>query len=176
MGVEPFLIASTVRIVIAQRLVRRLCVDCRVPYEPDATTVKQLVKSFRVDDHGGLKRMHELEEVALNDGIGKSSTAKAETETDHLGSTPTNFTRLWKAADKGCDRCNHTGYKGRIGIYEVLTNSTKIQGMIVGSNTSESIEKAAVEEGMLSMQLDGLIKALRGQTTIEEILRVTAQE
>lgn len=170
MGVEPFLIASTVRIVIAQRLVRRLCVDCRESFAPNASTLKQLDKSFGLSVKGGEKRIHELESVALEDGIGKGG------DTDQLSSSAGSITRLWKAHDQGCDACNHTGYKGRIGIYEVLDNTSEVQKMIVGSSTSESIEKAAVSEGMLSMQLDGLVKSLRGQTTIEEVLRVTSQE
>ena len=174
MGVEPFLIASTVRIVIAQRLVRRLCVECRQEFAPDAATVKQLDKTFKLSDNGGIKRMHELEEIAHNDGIGKTSGKNGAAE--QQSSTTTSITRLWKAHDNGCDACNHSGYKGRIGLYEVLDNSTAIQKMIVTNSTSEAIEEAAISEGMLTMQLDGFIKALRGQTTIEEILRVTAQE
>lgn len=176
MGVEPFLIASTVRVVIAQRLVRRLCLTCREPFTPDSVTSKQIEKSFGLENNGGIKRMHELEAQALSDGIGKSNKTKADANTNELGSTASGITRLWKAHDDGCDSCNHTGYKGRIGIYEVLTNSPAIQKLIVSSSSSEEIEKAAVQEDMLSMQLDGFIKSLRGETTIEEILRVTSQE
>lgn len=175
MGVEPFLIASTVRVIVAQRLVRRLCVDCREAFTPDAVALKQLFKTFHIDENGGVKAVHALETVALEDGIGKSAGGKAA-DTDQLSTTAAAVNRLWKAHDEGCDSCNHTGYKGRIGIYEVLNNSTAIQKMIVGNATSEAIETAAIAEHMLTMQLDGLIKALRGQTTIEEVLRVTAQE
>lgn len=175
MGVEPFLIASTVRVVVAQRLVRRLCVDCREAYSPDATVQKQLDKSFHLGENGGFKQIHELESSALTDGIGKSSGGKGA-DTDQLSSSASAITRLWKAHDEGCDSCNHSGYKGRIGIYEVLSNTTAIQKMIVSNSTSEAIEAAAIGEHMLTMQLDGLIKALRGQTTIEEVLRVTSQE
>jgi type II secretory ATPase GspE/PulE/Tfp pilus assembly ATPase PilB-like protein len=63
-----------------------------------------------------------------------------------------------------------------MGIYEVLTNSTKIQQLIISTEPSETIEKQAMEEGMVTMQTDGLVKALRGLTSIEEILRVTAAE
>lgn len=174
MGVEPFLIASTVRVVIAQRLVRRLCVNCREVFAPDATTLKQLEKSFRLADNGGFRQIHEFENLALDDGIGKSVTAKGA-DTNKLSTTATGITRLWKAHDDGCESCNHTGYKGRIGIYEVLNNSTGVQKLIVTGSTSEVIENTAIQEGMLTMQLDGLVKALRGQTTIEEVLRVTAQ-
>lgn len=175
MGVEPFLIASTVRAVIAQRLVRRLCVSCRETYKPDADTLKQLEKSFSLEKNGGLKRIHELEEAALKDGIGTANTKQAGNPGEP-STTAGAITRLWRAHDNGCDNCGHTGYKGRIGIYEVLDNSPAIQKMIVGSSTSEDIELTAIGEGMLTMQLDGLIKALRGQTTIEEVLRVTSQE
>jgi type IV pilus assembly protein PilB len=173
MGVEPFLIASTVRVVIGQRLVRRLCTNCRQESKPDDTLIKRLDKSFSLGDHGGVKRIHELEQAAAQDGIGVAVTGQNDSG---LSSSSTAITRLWKANDAGCDKCNHTGYKGRVGIYEVLNNSSEIQKMIVGNNTSDAIEKAAIEEGMLTMQLDGLIKALRGETTIEEVLRVTAQE
>ncbi|MBC7707879.1 type II/IV secretion system protein [Polaromonas sp.] len=175
MGVEPFLIASTVRVVVAQRLVRRLCVDCREPYAPDEAVLKQLDKTFRLSRHGGIAKMNELETVALADGIGRSSTGK-ESVTDTLSSSSSSITRLFRPRDQGCDVCNHTGFKGRIGIYEVLSNTTAIQALIVSGSTTENIEKTAIAEEMLTMQLDGFIKALRGQTTIEEILRVTSQE
>ena len=170
MGVEPFLIASTVRVVVAQRLVRRLCVDCRESYKPDPAMAEHLQKTFNLEAHGGVKVIHELEASALKDGIGKTK------ETEDLSSAPTAITRLWKAHDEGCDACNHSGYRGRIGIYEVLENNTDIQKMIVTNSTSEAIETAAINGNMITMQLDGLIKALRGQTTVEEVLRVTAQE
>jgi type IV pilus assembly protein PilB len=174
MGVEPFLIASTVRVVVAQRLVRRLCVDCRQAFAPDAATLKRLDAAFHLADNGGIKKMHELETLARQDGIGQSGGGK--NDSNELGTTASTISRLWKAAEGGCDSCNHSGYKGRIGIYEVLSNSTAIQKMIVTGSTSEAIEKTAISESMLTMQLDGLIKSLRGQTTIEEVLRVTSQE
>lgn len=177
MNVEPFLIASTVRVVIAQRLVRRLCADCRESFTPDTAILKQIDKSFRLNDNGGIQRIHELETLALRDGIGQPPSDKIQKPSnDNLSSTDSAITRLWKAHDDGCASCNHSGYKGRIGIYEALNNSEAIQKLIVSSSTSEIIEKAAIEAGMITMQLDGLVKALRGQTTIEEVLRVTSQE
>jgi type IV pilus assembly protein PilB len=172
MGVEPFLIASTVRVVVAQRLVRRLCTDCRETFEPDEATLKQMEKSFRIDDNGGMKRLHDLESAAMEGGIG-GKTAKGAGD---LSTSTSSITRLWKAHEDGCENCGHSGYKGRIGIYEVLNNSTAIQKMIVSNSTSEALEQTAISENMLTMQLDGLVKALRGQTTIEEVLRVTSEE
>lgn len=172
MGIEPFLIASTVRVVIGQRLVRRLCMDCRQSFEPDAAQLKRLETAFKLNDNGGIKQMHALEEAALKDNIGTDIGGK----TNPLATTATTITRLWKANDDGCDSCNHSGYKGRLGIYEVLPNSPSIQKLIVAGSTSENLEKTAIEDGMLTMQLDGFIKSLRGETTIEEVLRVTAQQ
>ncbi len=176
MGVEPFLIASTVRIVIAQRLVRRLCPVCRETFTPDTTILKRLEKAFDLNDGEGFKLLHELETAALADGIGKSNGAKAGGAADELSTTASTVNRLFKAHEGGCENCNHSGYKGRIGIYEVLSNTDAVQKMIVSNSTSEAIQAQAIKDGMLSMQLDGFVKALRGETTIEEVLRVTSDE
>jgi len=123
-----------------------------------------------------LHRVHELETVALKSGVGKTeATGNNQNEAD-LSTTPTTIHRLWKAHDGGCNNCNHTGYKGRLGIYEVLRSSPAIQKLIVASGTSEDMQNTAIQEGMLTMKIDGFIKALRGETSIEEILRVTAEE
>lgn len=178
MGIEPFLIASTVRAVIGQRLVRRLCLECKEPYTPDSIEMKQLVKTFKLDAEN-FKRIHELEAQALKDGIGapdEAAKAAKHVVAEGLSTTPTGISRLYKVHEDGCAACNHTGYRGRIGIYEVLHNSDGIQRLIVSNATSDAIQSAAVTEGMLTMQLDGFIKALRGETTIAEILRVTAEE
>ncbi len=171
MNIEPFLIASTVRVVVGQRLVRRLCTDCREKYTPDAAALKRFKEAFHIDKPEVMKHLHALEQQALAGGIG-AGTKEGET----LGSTPASFTRLFRAHPEGCDSCNHTGYRGRIGIYEVLDNTSAIQKMIVTNETSENIQMAAIRDGMVTMQADGLVKALRGQTTVEEVLRVTSQE
>ncbi len=175
MKIEPFLIASTVRVVIGQRLVRRLCSECRESYQPDSAQLKQLVKTFRLNDNGMSAHIHKLETDALEDGIGKSNAAKAGGgSSDSLSTSGSVINRLFHSHADGCNACNHTGYKGRIGIYEVLNNSPAVQSLIVANSTSDVIQTTAIKEGMLTMQLDGLIKALRGETTIEEILRVTS--
>ena len=176
MGIEPFLIASTVRAVVGQRLVRRLCIECKEIYSPDEAQLKQIAKSFNIDGAASMKRINELESQALADGIGVPARGSKKEEASELSTTQTGIRRLYKAHDDGCAACNHTGYRGRIGIYEVLHNSENIQKLIVGNNTSDTIQNAAIQEGMVTMQLDGFIKVLRGETTIEEILRVTAQE
>ncbi len=176
MGIEPFLIASTVRAVIGQRLVRRLCTECREPYEPSAPVLAQIAAIFHTDQASVMKQIHELENQALAEGIGKANPAKpSKNSTVELGSSDSKIVRLWKVHDGGCENCGHNGYKGRMGIYEVLGNTPDIQALIVSNGTSETIQNQAIKDGMITMQVDGLVKALRGQTTIEEILRVTAE-
>ncbi|HEU4967121.1 MAG TPA: GspE/PulE family protein [Candidatus Saccharimonadales bacterium] len=178
MGIEPFLIASTVRAILGQRLVRRLCIECKEAYTPDATELKQLAKTFKLEDIG-IKHINELEGQALENGIGVAQPGVKGAQKDaasDLSTTSSSIKRLFRAHEDGCAACNHTGYRGRIGIYEVLHNSEAIQKLIVGNSTSDTIQTAAIGEGMLTMQLDGFIKALRGETTIAEILRVTTEE
>lgn len=176
MGIEPFLIASTVRAVVGQRLVRRLCVDCRESYKPDESAMKQIQRNFNVSDSAYMKHIHELEKQALDGGIGKSNaSAKSKSKsTAELSTSDSTINNLWKPNPKGCPSCNHTGYKGRMGIYEVLGNSPAVQKSIVSNATSDTIQADAINDGMVTMQVDGFIKALRGQTSVEEILRVTS--
>lgn len=176
MGVEPFLIASTVRAVVGQRLIRRLCAECKEIIEPDSTILTQLKESFHIDSAEKFIWLHQLEQTALNAGIGATTLAnKKSKDTSEPATTEQGIKHLWRAHDGGCDACNHTGYKGRMGIYEVLENTNDVQKLIVSSGTSEIIQQQAIREGMMTMQMDGFIKALRGQTSIEEILRVTRE-
>lgn len=177
MGIEPFLIASTVRVVIGQRLVRKVCPVCREEYTPDAAIMERIRSAFSLNSPEDFKHVHELEEEALKAGIGsKGPTDSAKDAAVELGSSDKGIEHLWRAHEEGCSNCNHSGYVGRLGIYEVLSNGSTVQKAIISNSTSEEIEKLAIEGGMLTMQMDGFIKALRGQTTIEEIMRVTATE
>ena len=177
MGVEPFLIASTVRVVIGQRLVRRLCPVCREDYTPDDGVLERIKAAFSLDSPGAFARIHRLEKEALAAGIGTvESVSAGKRSTAGLGTTDKAIVKLWKAHEDGCNSCDHTGYRGRLGIYEVLDNDQDVQKRIVNSATSEDIEAQAISDGMVTMQTDGFIKALRGQTSIEEIMRVTSSE
>jgi type IV pilus assembly protein PilB len=176
MSIEPFLIASTVRAVVGQRLVRRLCVDCREEVVPDVAILKQIAQIYGTGTGEIMKRIHQLEQQALDGGIGKTNSGKAKVDVTKLSTTESKISRIFKAHENGCETCGHTGYKGRMGIYEVLANSSDIQKLIVSNATSDVIQNQSIKEGMVTMQLDGFIKALRGQTTIEEILRVTAEK
>lgn len=168
MGIEPFLIASTVRVVVGQRLVRRLCPDCKQEYKPEDGELTTIAEMFGLKNKETITRLGQLEVEAAKEGIGKDIGDKMS-----VGSS--NITRLFRAKKDGCDACGHSGYKGRMGIYEVLPVSESIQQLITSNATSATIQEEAIKEGMITMQADGLVKALRGQTSIEEILRVTRE-
>jgi type IV pilus assembly protein PilB len=164
MGIEPFLIASTVKAVVGQRLVRRLCMTCRQQYAPLAEEIAEITKLFNLRTKENFATIHNLDQQAASQGVGGETP---------LATNETTVTSLWKQNPEGCDECNHTGYKGRIGIYEVLGNSIPLQKMIVDNATSNQIQDQAIAEGMTTMQRDGLVKMLRGNTTLDEVLRVT---
>ncbi|MDX2776567.1 ATPase, T2SS/T4P/T4SS family [Streptomyces caniscabiei] len=166
MNIEPFLIASTVKAVVGQRLVRRLCMHCRQKYTPDQDEVTAIIRLFRLKDTQNFSEIHKLEQQAMDQDIGPGTP---------LGTDDKTIQTLWRASPEGCDECSHTGYKGRIGIYEVLGNSLAIQKLIMAGATSAQIQDQAVSEGMVTMLIDGLLKAIRGNTTIEEVLRVTKE-
>ncbi len=166
MDIEPFLIASTVKAVIGQRLVRRLCQSCRQAYAPSQEELNYITQMFNITPES-MPHLHELEEQAASENIGGDTP---------MGTTDATIVQLWKPSPEGCDECGHNGFKGRVGIYEVLGISVAIQKMITANATSNDIQEQAISEGMITMQMDGLIKSFRGVTTIEEILRATREQ
>ena len=167
MEIEPFLIASTVKAVIGQRLVRRLCTFCRQHYTPTSDEIKNIESLFGLSNSRNIGYINRLESQAASEKIG----GDAEQNTNG-----TTITGLWKESAEGCDECNHQGFKGRLGIYEVLDVSQTIQRSITTNATSNEIQDEGINDGMVTMQIDGLIKALRGVTTISEVLRVTREQ
>lgn len=157
MSIEPFLIASVVRVVIGQRLVRKLVPEDCEQYEPDEKEKKEIEKAFNINGADGWKQLISRVEVARQ--------VFKQPKSDKL-----TFWRPKPDLPEG-----HFGYRGRMGIYEVLRSSQDIQKMIVGNATSEQIQEQAIKEGMLTMQIDGLVKAMLGLTSVEEILRVTRE-
>jgi type IV pilus assembly protein PilB len=136
MKAEPFLLASTLTAIVAQRICRRVCEHCKEPYEPAADIIEDIKQVL-----GPLYAAKEGEKVTLYKG-------------------------------KGCSECNNTGYLGRIGIYEVLPVTERIARLVIESLAALDIEKAAIEEGMITLKQDGYLKVIEGVTTIEEVLRV----
>jgi len=142
MGVKPYLIPSTLQLVIAQRLVRKLCDDCKQKVEPNAK-IKELITK-------------ELSEVP------------PETKKE-LGSNAEM--KIYEA--KGCPKCENTGFSSRIALFEVLSMTSSLEEIILKEPSESKILKEAKEQGMITIRQDGIIKALKGVTTIEEVLRVT---
>jgi type IV pilus assembly protein PilB len=153
MGAEPFLVASTVNLVMAQRLVRRLCPNCRQAYNLDDELINSLKQQI------DLERVFE---VALkNNLLGKEISKDMD------------WSKISFYRPGGCSRCRKEGYKGRIGIFEVIEMTEAISEMVAKRATSDEIERQAQKEEMIRMIEDGMIKAIQGVTSIEEILRVT---
>ncbi|MFO0751062.1 MAG: type II secretion system ATPase GspE [Myxococcota bacterium] len=136
MGVEPFLSASSVIAVMAQRLVRKLCKNCRQAYVP------------------------------LPDELEKISIAN----TEEMRRTATFFRAV------GCPDCFQTGYKGRMGIHELMLINDEIRSLIMQNTAANMIKRAAMKNGMKTLREDGALKVLAGQTSIDEVMRVTAED
>lgn len=166
MDIEPFLIATTVRAVVGQRLVRRLDKETRTSYEPSQEEKDAIIHLFNLREGQDFKYIHELEKQAAAAGVGGNTPLS----TDEKG-----IKTLYKPGVTEDANGKHDGFKGRVGIYEVLNNTNTVQKLITGNATANQIQAQAINEGMITMQTDGLIKALRGETTIEEVLRVTKE-
>ena len=166
MGIEPFLIASTAKAVVGQRLVRRLRHETRIKYIPTEEEKQTMIRLFNLRPGQTFAYIHELEKQAAAAGIGGDSPLA----TDENG---INF--LWKQNENDNDDGAHGGFKGRIGIYEVLGMSNELQRLSTANATANEIQNQAIEEGMITMQTDGLIKALRGDTTLGEVMRATKE-
>lgn len=149
MGIEPFLVASTVNVLIGQRLVRKICEKCRFSIETKLEGDKWLLEG--------------REDARLN--ILKTAL------TEKFGSGK-KF-RIYRG--KGCPVCHTTGYSGRVGIFEVLTVTESIRNLITAKADADTILKKAREEGMTTMMDDGLEKIAGGITTLEEVLRATKE-
>jgi type IV pilus assembly protein PilB len=133
MGIEPFLVASSLNLVCAQRLVRRVCVNCQVEDEVPPQAMEQV--GFSREDAQSVK--------------------------------PRKGT--------GCDKCNKTGYKGRVGLYEVMEITDELRELILVGASALEIRRKAIEEGMITLRGSGLRKIKDGVTTIEEVLRETVK-
>ncbi len=133
-GIQPFLVASSVLAIMAQRLVRKVCPKCKVRYEPPA---------------------HILNGLGLRPEIAKKA----------------NFMR-----GKGCANCNKKGFRGRMGIYELMIMTPQVREMAFKGESTQNIRRVARKQGMRTLFEDGVVKAIRGMTTIDEVLRITQRE
>lgn len=151
-GMESYLIASTVNAVLAQRLVRKICPDCKVEAKIDSVATENLAKIFHLE---------KLLPVMVKAGVAPAKTKSLKDVIFYKG--------------PGCDKCSHSGYKGRLGIHEILEVTPEVGDMIMQHKSSQEIQEQAEKQGMVLMWEDGFIKAARGLTTIDEILRVSKE-
>jgi type IV pilus assembly protein PilB len=133
-GIQPFLVASSVLAIMAQRLVRKVCPKCKVRYEPPG---------------------HVLAGLGLRPELAKKA----------------NFMK-----GKGCNHCNKKGYRGRMGIYELMTMTQQVREMAFKGESTLNVRKMARKQGMRTLFEDGMIKAIKGMTTIDEVLRITQKD
>ncbi|MEA1937328.1 MAG: ATPase, T2SS/T4P/T4SS family [Patescibacteria group bacterium] len=156
MGIESFLAASTINIIISQRLVRKICPKCSEEYNIDESVYESMSQNFDID--------------LMSEILRKEGAVKKEYK---------NNKEMWLdikfARGKGCEECRKEGYKGRLGVFEVLEINEGVGKLINSNATSEEIEKEAIKNGMTTMLEDGIIKAVQGVTTLEEIMRVTKE-
>jgi len=154
MGIEPFLVSSSIQGIMAQRLVRTLCPKCKQSYSADP----MLIQEF------GLDPTEVLEQLYKDSG-----------NRDQNGNIPANaqYETFTLYSPQGCDYCMQTGYKGRTGIFEFLTVTEGIQSMILKTSESNQIRNSSIQEGMITLRQDGVDKILKGITTVDEVLRVT---
>lgn len=149
MKAEPFLLASSMTAIVAQRVLRKVCENCRVSYAPEKAVLDDIKKV--------LDKLYE--------GFVKSNSGLIE-----LAKKQNCEVLLFKG--QGCEKCSNTGYIGRIAIFEVLPVTNGVAKLILERSDAATIERKAVDEGMIQMKQDGYLKALEGVTTIEEVIRV----
>ena len=154
MGAEPFLVASTANVIIAQRLVRKVCHDCAVEYKLSKKELETLKKNYAMDEI--------LEHIKKSAILEKQLKLKDKWED------------LKFLKSKGCEQCSE-GYHGRNGIFEVLAVTEDVRQLISQKASAHDLEEKAKANGMLTMIEDGFAKCIQGITTVEEILRVTKE-
>lgn len=152
MGVPPFLVSYTTNIVMAQRLVRKICQYCKKEYKLDRASIDALLKAFDAE---------RITTILKENNLLKEGEKNLEEMVFYKGD--------------GCSRCNNSGFKGRVGIYEVLEVNQEIIHKINEHADANTLKDTARKNGMITMSEDGLIKAKMGTTTISEILRVTKE-
>jgi type IV pilus assembly protein PilB len=167
MGIEPFNVASALNLILAQRLVRRVCSNCAEAYKMD----KAEIAGAKIAGGVTLRDLH-FTDMALSDAKTRATDpAKPYMERITLD---TKMEDLPVFRGKGCEQCDGTGLKGRQGLYEVMYMTPALRKLIMQSAGAAEIQKIAIEEGMLTLRMDGWLKVLKGICPLEQIVRETA--
>lgn len=167
MGLEPFNVASALNLVLAQRLVRRICNRCRERYEwgDDELRAAKLSPETTLGD------LHYTDEAIQNMKRGAVADAQAVVADFDLNTTVEQVP-LWRG--RGCDACSGSGLKGRQGLYEVMAMTPRVRKLILQNVGAVEIREAAIADGMLTLRMDGMLKVMKGITTLEQVIRETA--
>ena len=190
MGIQPFLISSSVLGVLAQRLVRRLCIHCKQPYQPSeedlaslgldpARLAEQLRSLWHADRvlaeaPDGSRDVLSAEQAGLR--LEEEDEAELEAEPTRIAAAPgppaaPGALRFYRPV--GCEECSQTGYRGRIGIFELMVVDDALRRAILRSSDAASLQKVAIERGMRTLRQDGARQVLLGRTSVEEVLAAT---
>jgi type IV pilus assembly protein PilB len=167
MGLEPFNVASAVNLVLAQRLVRRICSNCRVQYKPEPEEWAAL----KIKPTTTMREMRFTEEALANAKV--KATKEAAPFLTNLN-LDTTFGELGFFKGAGCDTCQGSGLKGRQGVYEVMNMTQHLRKLVMQNVGAAEIREAAVEEGMLTLRMDAWLKVMKGITTTEQMIRETS--
>ena len=167
MGLEAFNVSSAINLVLAQRLVRRICNKCRTQYDPSP----EELGAAKVTRDTTMRDLRFTEEALQN--AKAKATKEAMPFLEHL-SLDTRVGELGFFKGRGCDQCNGTGLKGRQGVYEVMLMSPHLRRMVMQNAGAPEIRDAAIEEGMLTLRMDAWLKVMKGITTTEQMIRETS--
>ena len=167
-GVDPSSLAHSLRIVVNQRLVRRLCPNCKQYVELDKNTSSKINGLYELNIPKHMQYIHNLElQYKGIESKDKKITAK------DLSTTETRIKKVWTNKPDGCTKCLNTGFKGRIAITEIIKNSLEIERLIITKSKDILINRQAVKEGTINYLVDGLLKVLVGETSVDEIINLT---
>jgi type IV pilus assembly protein PilB len=167
MGLEAFNVSSAINLVLAQRLVRRICNNCRVPYDPPP----EELTAAKVTRETTMRDLRFTEEALRN---AKAKAVKSAMPfLEHL-SLDTKIGDLGFFKGRGCEQCSGTGLKGRQGVYEVMLMTPRLRKLVMQNVGAPEIRDAAIEEGMLTLRMDAWLKVMKGITTTEQMIRETS--
>ena len=167
MGIEPFNVASALNLILAQRLVRRVCSKCAEAYKMD----KAEIAGAKIGGGVTLRDLH-FTDMALNDAKTRATDAAKPFMPEITLDTKMEDLAVFRG--KGCEQCDGSGLKGRQGLYEVMNMTPGLRKLIMQSAGAAEIQKLAIEEGMLTLRMDGWLKVLKGICPLDQIVRETA--
>jgi type IV pilus assembly protein PilB len=167
MGIEPFNVASALNLILAQRLVRRVCSKCAEAYKMD----KAEIAGAKIGGGVTLRDLH-FTDMALSDAKTRATEAAKPLMAEITLDTKMEDLPVFRG--KGCEQCDGSGLKGRQGLYEVMYMTPGLRKLIMQSAGAAEIQKLAIEEGMLTLRMDGWLKVLKGICPLEQIVRETA--